>query len=138
MLFDDPLFGLFAYGGEVVGNRETIAVVPRDGVRQRFSAVLGARRLHLELDRDGFAEAKAVELTTGLDHLRFTVENRGASADTTVLRAEGLPQGTYAVSVNSEGQTARSVSSGAPVIIPIQVSSTPATLVEIRRTQNLR
>jgi len=138
VLFDDPLFGLFAYGGEVVGNRETIAVVPRDGVRQRFSAVLGARRLHLELDRDGFAEAKAVELTTGLDHLRFTVENRGASADTTVLRAEGLPQGTYAVSVNSEGQTARSVSSGAPVIIPIQVSSTPATLVEIRRTQNLR
>ena len=38
----------------------SIGIVPRDGVRQRLHAVLGERRLHLELDRDGFAAEQPI------------------------------------------------------------------------------
>jgi hypothetical protein len=55
VLFEDPIFGLIAMGGEVTQTNDPISVLPRDGVRQRFHAVLGGQRLHLALDRDGFA-----------------------------------------------------------------------------------
>ena len=52
----------------------SISVV-RDGVRQRFHAVLGARRLHLQFD-DGFAAEQPIQLTRALDRLSFAIENR--------------------------------------------------------------
>jgi len=36
---DDPLFGLIAYGGTLAATGAHISVVPRDGLRQRFSVV---------------------------------------------------------------------------------------------------
>ena len=137
MLFDDPLFGLFAYGGEVARNRDVISVIPRDGVRQRFSALLGATRLHLELDRDGFAADQPLELAPGLDVLRFSIENRALPEHNCLLRVEGLPKGTYALSVNGENPAAWLVSSGMPLLIPIQVAAT-TTPVSITRSLSKR
>jgi hypothetical protein len=137
VLFDDPLFGLFAYGGEVVRNRDTIAVIPRDGVRQRFSALLGKKRLHLAWDGDGFAADMPLELSPGLDVLRFNVENRGVIAHDSLLRVDGLPQGTYALSVNGN-PSGWLVASGPPMLIPIQVSAAATTTVSITRTPQNR
>jgi len=133
VLFDDPIFGLFAYGGEATRKGRSIAVVPRDGVRQRFSAILGAKRLHLDLDRDGFAPATPLELAAGLDHLRFTLENRRTSAHRTLLRIEGLPQGTYDLIVNGVNELKTRVSSGMPVLLPIPVSDGSLIRVELKR-----
>jgi len=138
VLFDDPLFGLFAYGGEIVRNRDTIAVIPRDGVRQRFSCLLGKTRLHLEWAGDGFAADMPLELSPGLDILRFNVENRGVSVHDSVLRVEGLPQGTYALAVNGGNPTGWLVSSGPPILIPIQVSAAATTTVSITRSPQNR
>jgi hypothetical protein len=137
VLFDDPLFGLFAYGGDFVRTRDTIAVVPRDGVRQRFSALLGKSRLHLEWDNDGFAADKPVELSSGLDVVRFMVENRGAAEHTSQLHIEGLPPGTYALAVNGDNPAAWLVSSGPAMVVPIQLS-TAITAVSITRTPQPR
>src|SRR5262249_29336641 len=59
---DDPLFGLFAYGGLLTESPDDIAVIPRDGLRQRFHFIRGAQRLHLELDWDGFAPDQPIHL----------------------------------------------------------------------------
>lgn len=137
VLFDDPLFGMLAYGGDLVRKGVTLAVIPRDGVRQRFSVVLGTKRLHLDLDRDGFAANQPLELAPGLDGLRFTVENRGTSAHKCMLRVEGLAQGTYALSVNGTQQAAPLAVTGAPVFIPLEISAT-ATTVEIKQARTDR
>ena len=95
VLFDDPLFGLIAYGGEVTQTNDLIDVIPRDGVRQRFHAVLGGRRLHLALDRDGFAAEQPIQVSRALDGLSFTLENRAPSLHETTLAIQGLPPGRY-------------------------------------------
>ena len=135
VLFDDPLFGLFAYGGDCVRTRDVISVIPRDGVRQRFSALLGKTRLPLEWERDCFAADTAMELTAGLDVVRFSVENRSGGEHVSQLRVEGLPPGTYALAVGGENPAAWLVSSGLPILVPIQVSATATTEVSLSRTQ---
>jgi hypothetical protein len=97
VLFDDPLFGLMAYGGDVRQSRGMIKVIPRDGVRQRFYAMIDGRRLQLSLDRDGFAAHEPLLLNQGLDRIRFSIENRAPQAHPVRLSIEGLPAGDYRI-----------------------------------------
>ena len=99
VLFDDPLFGLIAFGGEVTQTNASIGVIPRDGVRQRFHAVLGGRRLHLALDRDGFAAEQPIQVSRALDRLAFTLESRAPAPHEATLAIEGLPPGRYSATV---------------------------------------
>src|SRR5204863_3753088 len=41
---DDPIFGLFAYGGDLKQSSHVIRVVPKDGLRTRFYVVRGDTR----------------------------------------------------------------------------------------------
>ena len=129
VLFDDPLFGLLAYGGEATRRGGTISVIPRDGVRQRLSALLGNRKLHLALDRDGFARDQAVELDLGRNLIRFTLENRGGGPHTARLQIDGLPKGSYVLQVN--GQTS-SIAASASTAVTIPVDRGPTTRVFLR------
>jgi len=138
VLFDDPLFGPFAFGGEVKLEDSVFRVIPFDGVRQRFSAVLGPKRLHLSLDRDGFAKDQAVDVAAGMDSVRFTLENRGVSAHTTNLRVEGLPQGSYVVTVNGKKEPNPLLATSAGVVVPILVSAGPSAQVMIQSAKEVR
>ncbi len=102
VLFDDPLFGLIVFGGEVRGTNDPIAVVPRDGVRQRFHAVFGERRLHLTLDRGGFAAERPIQVSRGMDRLSFTLESRGSSQHEATLAIEGPPPGLYSATASAD------------------------------------
>ena len=116
----------------------TALVIPRDGVRQRFSAVLGKRRLHLALDRDGFARDQALEFDTARNLIRFTLENRGGSPHTTQLRIEGLPAGSYTLHVNGQIQTTALLSTGASLDVLIPVDSGPTTRVLVQPNRRSR
>jgi hypothetical protein len=104
VLFDDPLFGLFAYGGEVSEADGGIRVVPHDGVRQRLHAVLGQQRLHLTLDRDGFAREQAITLSRRLNRFAFEIESRAPHEHETRLTVEGLAPGTYNLTVGDNAE----------------------------------
>ena len=100
---DDPLFGLIAYGGALTTTGGQIAVVPRDGLRQRFavvgqggtagSAAARAREssktsvgvFRLEVDRDGFAAEAPIAFDRELRRVTFTLENRTGDRHTTAL-----------------------------------------------------
>jgi hypothetical protein len=99
---DDPIFGLFAYGGELKRSQDSIQVVPKDGLRTRFYIVRGATRAQLELDRDGFAKDQAVTFDDALRQISFLLENRSADQHDTVLHLRSLPAGSYTISVGSE------------------------------------
>jgi hypothetical protein len=103
VLANDPVFDWFAYGGSLTEEKETLAVIPRDGLRQRFSAVLetpisriesprsgtaGAvlRKFKVELDRDGFAADRAIVTDRGLRKIVFILENRTGDVHRTGLR----------------------------------------------------
>ncbi len=130
ILFEDPLFGLLAFGGEVTPGGDAIGVIPRDGVRQRFHAVLGARRLHVTLDRDGFAADQPIRVSPALDHLAFTLESRTPAAHETALTIAGLPAGEYATSVGTHIIPLH-VESNRPVSLHLPLEPDRATRVQI-------
>ena len=46
----DPIFGEFAYGGELTRDGTRVKVVPRDGLRVRFHVVLSAQTAIVKRD----------------------------------------------------------------------------------------
>ena len=84
VLTRDPLFGWIAYGGELSQSGEALSIIPRDGLRQRFAAVVSdsqqgeaqSRTLKIELDRDGFAAGESIVTDAKLGKISFTLENR--------------------------------------------------------------
>jgi hypothetical protein len=130
----DPVFGEFAYGGVLTRAGATVSVVPRDGLRVRFHVVRGEQRLHMELERDGFAKEQPVVVSDALDRVAFTLENRGGGAHESVLWIAGLPEGRYAVTAG--GRKEMEVQGGATktsVALPVGASGT--TRVEINRVR---
>ena len=52
IVVDDPLFGLFAYGGLLTEGIEGLEVIPSDGLRKRFHVVRGKQRLQRALSSE--------------------------------------------------------------------------------------
>lgn len=132
VLYDDPLFGLLAYGGEAEEGKGEVRVVPRDGVRQRFHALRGVCRLHLALDRDGFAAGEPIVLGAALDRLAFTLESRAPHAHRAILIVEGLPPGRYAVACGSAPEAALQVESQRLARVQLEVPGAAPVAVSIR------
>jgi hypothetical protein len=97
---DDPIFGLFAYGGELMRHGDSIEVIPRDGLRDRFDVVRGDTRFQMSLDRDGFQKDQPIAFQDSMREIRFMVENRSHDAHQTGLHLQGLPPGRYRVSID--------------------------------------
>jgi len=130
IVVDDPLFGLIAYGGELEKKGDAVAVIPRDGLRKRFHTLLGGERLHLVLDRDGFAAGKPVEIRGGAEVLSFVLENRSGDGHSTALKVSGTFKGKYQVS--ADGKSLGSVSSepgGKTVLIPVARGRNTAVVI---------
>jgi hypothetical protein len=102
VVMEDPLFGLFAYGGLLRETDGRLEVIPRDGLRQRFHVMRGEQRLHILLDRDGFAAEQAIVVDDELRDIRFTLENRTRDQHVAILRLAGLPAGDYSVYIDGE------------------------------------
>jgi hypothetical protein len=99
---DDPIFGRFAFGGELSQSGGLREVVPRDGVRRRFHALLDSGRLHLELDSDRFAAGRPIVLDDDLTEVRFELESDSPAAHSVMLRVSGLPGGRYSVRAGTD------------------------------------
>ena len=119
LVFDDPLFGLIAYGGVLATNGTMISVVPRDGVRQRLDIVLDGRRIHVALDRDGLAREQPVVFGRACTAFQFTLENRTSTAHKTMVRIGGQPQGRCRV---KSPATDRTVESDGKTPVDVQVT----------------
>jgi hypothetical protein len=84
ILTHDPIFGWIAYGGQFSRDGDTFSIMPRDGLRQRFDAIIpnqqlpfpDARRFKIEVDRDGFAADQPIITDSSVRKISFTLENR--------------------------------------------------------------
>jgi hypothetical protein len=105
VLTRDSIFDWVAYGGTLTNVKNTLSVIPRDGLRQRFYVVLGdpkdakapIRRLKIQLDRDGFAAGEKVVVDKTLKKISFTLENRTGDEHNTGLWLSLPPGLSYAV-----------------------------------------
>lgn len=120
---DDPIFGLFAYGGLLTKKKDAIEVIPRDGLRQRFHIIKGGQRFHMLLERDGFAKDKAVVASDSLDRINFILENRAASNHTTNIRLSGLVAGSYTVKMDGKVIENKKIENGLKLIFRLPVSA---------------
>ncbi len=102
VLTHDPVFDWLAYGGNLTVSKDKLSIVPRDGLRQRFDAILpneqnpkAPQRLKIELDRDGFAREQSIVTDKSLNKITFTLENRTDDEHATDLKLS-LPDGSSA------------------------------------------
>ena len=109
---EDRIFGLFAYGGELKRAKDSIQVIPKDGLRARFAIVRPDVRLQMDLDRDGFASNRAVQFNNSLSRIDFVVENRSHDAHETIFSIRGLPAECTEVSLNQASLASFSVKAG--------------------------
>jgi Family of unknown function (DUF5695)/F5/8 type C domain len=130
---DDPIFGLYAYGGELTRNGKSIGVIPRDGLRERLDIVQGNVRFQMRLDRDGFAQGQAVAFTEALDRINFQIENRSDDKHETTLTLTGLPVGSYHLHLNKKQVASFIMRDHEEESLTISVPATGALLVTISR-----
>jgi hypothetical protein len=95
VLTDDPIFGRFCLGGEWKHAHNATEIIPRDGVRRRFHALLDTGRLHMLLDRDRFASSAPIVLADDMSRVTFELESDTPTPHSTTLRLSGLSPGTY-------------------------------------------
>ena len=130
----DPIFGLIAYGGRLERAGDRLEVVPLDGLRRRFHVIRDDARLHLTLDRDGFAAGEPIRFDEGLSEISFAIENRtpGATREHTAeMTLSGLPGRSYDILL--DGTVLREIKGGStPNKIPLPVGK-PETQIVIRQ-----
>jgi len=85
ILTNDPLFGWISYGGVLVTGTKEFSVIPKDGLRDRFSVITDKWKSNVEFNRDGFLADKPIVISRDLNRMSFAVENRTADAHKTQL-----------------------------------------------------
>jgi hypothetical protein len=109
ILTNDPLFGWISYGGTLTSGRNTYSVVPRDGLRNRFSIITDKVRAGVVLERDGFLEGKEIVVGSDLKKISFTLENRTGDTHTTRMK---VTAGGKSVRVTVDGKSLKPLVSG--------------------------
>ena len=129
IVVDDPIFGLFAYGGDLSRNKNLTEVIPKDGLRARLHIMRGTQRLHLLLIRDGFAKDKPVSFDDGFATIRFTVENRATTNHETAALISGLPAGVYEARAGNQAAQRFTIHGSDEQRIAIPVGASGASVV---------
>ncbi len=127
---DDPLFGRIAYGGALTRTRGETYVIPYDGVGRQFHVLDGKHRLHLFLDRDGFAASAPLRFDDDLKTITLTIENRDpapAAAHTVRLTLRGM---TAQYSVLADDRKVGSIGPDGTLDIPISGASATLRLAQ--------
>jgi hypothetical protein len=116
----DSIFGWIAYGGLLTPSEKTMNIIPRDGLRKRFYAILPDNRVILELERDGFAKEKPINLSEDFSHISFELENR--TDDTHITQLTVKVQANEKVSVRINSKPVTGIKSGENRIFALPVN----------------
>ena len=135
VVIDDPLFGLLAYGGEITQVEYEIGIIPRDGLRRRLHIIQGDWRLHLLLERDGFAAEQPILLSKDLQCLRFVLENRTLDTHTLQIRLAGFSVSNGSVTADGAGYVTVSPQDAGWQTVEMSLPEDPTVMIEMRRIE---
>ncbi|MFT4112147.1 DUF5695 domain-containing protein [Silvibacterium sp.] len=94
---DDPVFGLFCFGGEMRDRGSSLEIVPRDGLRRRLHLRTSSQQIDLEIGGARFAKERPITSSKGKMRFLFHVETDPNATGEMTLRIAGLPAGNYRV-----------------------------------------
>ncbi len=129
----DPIFGEYAYGGELARKADTVSVIPRDGLRARLHVIRDDQRLHMELIGDGYAGGQPLVLNDKLTRIQFTLENRVRAAHKAQLCINGLAAGEYRFTVGGQSRTVKMPGDAADHWLELPVGAGPTAKVTIEK-----
>jgi hypothetical protein len=126
ILADDPIFSRFCYGGswQLAGN--TNQIVPLDGLRMRFHAMLNNSEFHLVLDNDRFTSGQNIQFKDDQSFTSFQIETDCTAAHNAYLHLTVSVPGTYTISNNHGLVTNITLSANVEnlVNLPVDASAT--------------
>ena len=123
VLADDGIFGRIAYLGTWQSVTNSSQVVPLDGVRRRFHAMLSTSTLHLVLDNDRFAVNQPIVCTDDQSFTGFQMESEVTSAHTATLHFTPSVAGTYTVSNNHGLVTTLVLAAGQEAVVGLPIDA---------------
>ncbi|MEX2284296.1 MAG: DUF5695 domain-containing protein [Gemmatimonadota bacterium] len=82
VLADDPVFGRVCFGGDWRKTAAGLEIVPKDGVRRRFHALIGGRKMHVTVINARFARGQFVSITESLSGLKCQLESDNPATHT--------------------------------------------------------
>jgi putative toxin-antitoxin system antitoxin component (TIGR02293 family) len=135
----EDVLGRIAYGGALSHSAGHTEVIPQDGVGRRFHLIDAHHRIHVELERDGFAPDKPIRFDDNLQQLTFVVENRDpqpAKPHTTQVKISGL-QSAYDISADGKS-LARIPIEGGTVALPIGEQGATITIKRSQTAASVR
>jgi hypothetical protein len=93
----------------------------------------GDQRLHVLLERDGFAKEKPIRFNDNLSQVDFALENRAGFAHQAAIRISGLPAGIYRVTCGGKSLSEFSEQGSKEIVlsIPIPDKVTSVSIVRI-------
>ena len=129
ILADDPIFGRFCYGGSWTNPADGIEIIPLDGVRQRFHAMLSSANLHLTLVNDRFAAAQPIVLQPDLSQVTFQLESGNPAAHSVGLQLSASTAGAYTITDIHGVVTTFTLTDGqtSTVNLPMDAGTVPQT-----------
>ena len=120
---NDPIFGMVAYGGDLLEKDKLLHVIPKDGLRTKLYYRNGTNKMDIEMNRDGFAKGKPVIIDPTGKLLKFDIENRTRDAHVLSLNVKGL-NGRYQISANGKAVKQVQFNSGqTAVTIPVSAAA---------------
>lgn len=120
ILTNDPLFGWFAYGGQLSKNRGNFKVWPRDGVRIRFWFIDDSHRLGVEVDRDGWSATEPIVVDRKEHKVQLVLENRTDDSHATKLTLHSADSVGWSVSF--DGKQVEGVDEGGKRVFNLKVT----------------
>lgn len=123
---NDPIFGLFGYGSDVSHAGACTSVTPHDGVFKKLNLI--SQKFHFDLNRDRYSGATVSDSN---DYVGFTLQNQTGDAHDTRLTLEGLPAGTYTVSVAGAAGAPVTAAVGKATLVMLSVPAAPTAAITI-------
>ncbi len=97
ILTEDPIFGLFCYGGVYHQVEEGYEITMGDGIRRRFHVITPNQRVHMLLDSGHILSEVPLYINRDLTLIRFHIEGNPHASQRHTIRISGLVPGAYSL-----------------------------------------
>jgi len=101
-VINDPVFGLIAYGGNLINTVKSYGIIPQDGVRRKLFVQNSNKFLLIEMLQDGFKKDTEIRISKDLSSINFSVENRIQKQHECTISLTGLEIGNYQYLINGQ------------------------------------
>lgn len=123
----DPVFGLYAFGGTVTLANGSYTITPRDGVRTRFT-LFNVNNLTVRISKAKYTKAI---VSQDRSRIQLTMQNVSGGAYVATLTLLFLPAGNYQAVAG--GVTKTFSSTGSPVSVDLPSLSAASSVVTVTR-----